>query len=173
MMKENMVLKIWLPFILLMVTLLDGQISNLLRLAFDNQYVILSHFMLLGLILSSLYFKRGYLTILAIILGLVTDSYYYGILGIFTVSLPITVSLAYWIFKYVEPTIASLFLSLVIFITMLDSSVYFIQVIFDLIEGDFIHFIARDLGPTLIMNIFFFVILAYPINKLLRKKRQS
>lgn len=170
-MKDSVVIKIWLPFILLMATLLDAQISNILRLTFDNQYVILSHFMLLGLILASLFFKRGYLMTLSIILGLIIDSYYYGILGIFTVSLPITVSLAYWIFKYVRPTIASLFLSLVIFITLMDSSAYFIQVIFNLIEGDFINFIARELGPTLIMNIFFYVLLAYPINKLLHKKR--
>ncbi|MGX6962117.1 rod shape-determining protein MreD [Vagococcus xieshaowenii] len=170
-MKENIVIKIWLPFLLLMVTLLDSQLSNILRIAFENQYVILSHFMLLGLILASLFFNQRYMTILSIILGLIIDNYYYGILGIWTVSLPITVSIAYWIFKYIKPSIPSLFLSLVIFITLLDSSAYFIQVVFGLIEGNFINFIARELGPTLIMNIFFFVILAYPINKLLNRKR--
>lgn len=172
-MKENIVLKIWLPFLLLMTALLDGQISNMLRKAFDNQYVILSHFMLLGLILASLFFSRKYLTTLSIILGLLVDNYYYGILGIVTVSLPITVSLAYWIFKYIKPSLASLFLSLVIFISLMDVSAYLIQVIFGLIKGDFINFIAQELGPTLIMNILFFIVLGYPIYKLLNKKKAS
>lgn len=169
-MENKQAMKFLLPLLILIAMLADSQISNLLRLVTHNQLFLISHFMLLGLILGSLFYSKRYMVTVSILLGLLFDTYYYSILGINTVSLPLTVSLIYLVFEYMEPTIPILLLSLVIFITIMDGSAYFIQVIFNLIEGDLIGFVSNQLGPTLLMNMTLFIVLAYPITKILAKR---
>lgn len=159
-------MKMALPFILIILMLLDGQISNLLRVATTNAVYLNSHLLLIGLILGCLNLNKRYLVVMSIVLGIIFDVYYYSIIGINMVSLPLTVMLIYVVFDYVRPSILSILLSLVIFITIMDSSAYLIQAVFKLINGDLLGFITRNLGPTLIMNVILFVILSYPIKKI-------
>lgn len=169
-MNRKQVMKILLPILILVTMLIDSQLSNLLRFLTDNQIFLSSHFMLLGLIMGSLFYSKRYMVITAIVLGLSFDNYYYSIFGINTVSLPLTVLLIYLVFEYVEPTIPSLLMSLVLFITIMDGSAYAIQVIFNLTEGDLLGFISTQLGPTLLMNMTIFILLAYPIQKVIFKR---
>ncbi|MBP1042964.1 rod shape-determining protein MreD [Vagococcus sp. BWB3-3] len=165
-MEKKTIMKIVLPFILIILMLLDGQISNLLRVATTDNIYLNSHLLLIGLILGCLNLNKQYIVIMSVILGVIFDVYYYSIIGINMVSLPLTVMLIYVVFDFVRPSVLSILLSLVIFITIMDSSAYFIQAIFKLINGDLLGFITRNLGPTLILNIFLFIILSYPIKKI-------
>ncbi|MGX6978839.1 rod shape-determining protein MreD [Vagococcus elongatus] len=173
MQKKREVMKVLLPLLVLLAMLMDSQISNILRLLTGGELFFISHFMLLGLIMGSLFYSKTYMVITSIILGLLFDTYYYSILGINTVSLPLTVLLVYLVFDYIEPTIPTLLLSLVIFITIMDGSAYFIQVIFNLIEGNLLGFVSTQLGPTLLMNMTIFILLAYPIKKISEKSNRG
>lgn len=159
-------MKIALPFILIILMLIDGQLSNLLRVVTSNTLYLNSHLLLIGLILGCLNLDKRYIVVMSVVLGVIFDVYYYSIIGINMVSLPLTVMLIYVVFDYVRPSIFSILISLVIFITIMDGSAYLIQSIFKLINGDLLGFITRNLGPTLIMNIFLFIILSYPIKKI-------
>lgn len=170
--KENLAIKFMFPIFLVITMLLDAQVSNLLRRVTESHMFILSHFLLIVLILGSIFYSKRYMVVLSVVLGLLFDSYYYSILGINTVSIPLTVVLIYWVFDYIEPTLPSLLLSLVVFITIMDVSGYLIQVVFNLIKGDFIGFVTKQLGPTYFANIVAFLILSYPINKLLKKQKR-
>lgn len=165
-MEKKTIMKIILPFILITLMLIDGQLSNALRVMTHNSVYLNSHLLLIGLILGCLNLEKYYLVSLSIILGVIFDVYYYSIIGINMVSMPLTVMLIYVVFDYVKPSILSILLSLVIFITIMDSSAYFIQAIFKLIDGNVLEFITRNLGPTLIMNGILFIILSYPIKKI-------
>lgn len=165
-MEKRSVMSVLLPVILIVLMLLDGQISNILRGVTNNQLFLNSHLLLIGLILGSLYFERKYMVILSISIGILFDVYYYSIIGINMVSLPLTVLLIYVVFEYVRPSFISILLSLVIFITIMDSSAYLLQGLFGLINSDFLGFVTRNLGPTMILNGLFYTILAYPIKKI-------
>lgn len=153
--------------------LLDGQISNVLRLVSGNYIFLNSHLLLLGLIVGCLSFSRRYMVILSLFLGLLFDTYYYSILGINMVSMPLTVLLIYVVFEYVEPSIFSILLSLVIFITIMDGSAFILQALFKLIQGDTLNFIVRNLGPTIMMNVGIYFLLSWPLKKFTRLWVQS
>ena len=144
-MTKKKIMKVVLPVILLLVMLLDGQISNALRPVFQGNVFLNSHLLLIGLILGCLYYNRRYMVAVSIFLGLFFDAYYYSIIGINVVSMPLTVLLIYVVFDYVRPSIISILISLVIFITIMDSSAYILQAIFKLINGDTLGFVVRNL----------------------------
>lgn len=158
------------PVLLGVMMLADAQISNVLRIATKNEVFLNSHLFLIGLILGCFYYSRRYMMSIAIVLGLIFDMYYYGILGINTVSFPLTVMLIYFVFTYIKPSISMIFISLVIFITIMDSSIYIIQLIFNLIQSNTQAFIVRQLGPTMLLNMVFFILLAYPIQKMIKNR---
>ena len=165
---KKTIMRVLLPFILLLLMLLDGQISNALRPMFNNYFYLNSHLLLIGLVLGCLYYQRRYMMSLAIFLGLFFDVYYYSIIGINMVSMPLTVLLIYIVFDYVKPSIFSILLSLVIFITIMDSSAYALQAIFKLIQTNTLGFVVRNLGPSLVMNGLFFIGLSWPLKKMTR-----
>ena len=165
-MEKKTIIQYFLPLILLILMLADGQLSNLLRATTNNYFYLNSHLLLIGLILGSLYYNKRYMVVLSIVIGIIFDVYYYSIIGINMVSLPLTVLLIYVVFEYVRPSIISILLSLVIFITIMDSSAYLLQALFELIDSDLLGFITRNLGPTLIMNSLLFLVLSYPIKKI-------
>jgi len=167
-MKE-LVWKIIYPLALGIMMLADAQISNVLRIATKNEIFLNSHLFLIGLILGCFYYNKTYMVSISIVLGLIFDMYYYGILGINTVSFPLTVMLIYFVFTYIEPRISMIFISLIIFITIMDSSIYVIQLIFNLIQSNTQSFIVKQLGPTMLLNMVFFILLAYPIQKVIKK----
>lgn len=160
------VMRVLLPFILLLLMLLDGQISHSLRPVSNNYLYLNSHLMLIGLVIGCLYYQKRYMVTLAVFLGLFFDVYYYSIIGINVVAMPLTVLLIYVVFDYVRPSIISILLSLVIFITIMDSSAYILQAIFKIIKGDTLGFVVKNLGPTLVMNGIFFILLIWPIKKM-------
>lgn len=165
-MEKKTIIQFFLPIILILLMLTDGQISNALRGLTNNNMFLNSHLLLIGLILGSLYYNKRYMVILSIVIGIIFDVYYYSIIGINMVSLPLTVLLIYIVFEYVRPSIVSILLSLVIFITIMDSSAYLLQALFELINSDLLGFITRNLGPTLLMNTLLFLLLSYPIKKI-------
>lgn len=175
MMMENVekksLVKVTLPFVLVIVMLLDGQISNNLRLLTNNTIYFNSHLLLLGLILASLHFSKRYMMILSVCIGILFDVYYYSLVGINMVSLPVTVLLIYMVFNHIEPSIISISISLVIFITIMDASAYMLPVIFKLINGNILEFIAKNLGPTLLFNVVMFLLLVYPLKKIITVKK--
>ena len=166
----NSVMKLLVPFILLFLMLFDGQLSNMLRHVTDNTIYFNSHLFLIGLIISSLYFDKRYVMIVSLVLGAIFDWHYYNIIGINIVVLPLTVLFIYVVFKYVKPTIFTLLMSLVVFITVMDGTAYLLQVIFKLTNPAFQKFITNNIGPTLIMNIAICILFSYPINKLIEKR---
>ena len=125
------------------------------------------HLLLLAIIVATFYCKRSYLIILTIIIGFLYDSYYYGILGIQMLALPLIVLLAYAIFSRVEPSFLSLFVSVIIFNSIMEFTVFFLQIIFKLVVANPTDFVVEVLGPTLLLNSIVFVLLYYPMKKMI------
>lgn len=158
----------WLPLVLFILMLVDGQVSNFLRGMTQNQLVLNSHALIFILIFASFKVKKNYLLTVSIILGLLFDNYYYGIIGIYMLCLPLMVLMLYKINESIKPSVFSILMSLIIFVTFIEGSTFFLQTIFQLIKGNPLTFITNVLGPTLLLNITLFVLLIYPLKKLFR-----
>lgn len=154
---------------MLLLLLLDAQITVGAEKLMDNVYVSIAHFALLAFLMVSSSYSKNYLLFTALILGIVCDSYYLGIIGVYAVALPATVMMMYQFQKIVHTNFLTAFFGMVIFVTMYELFIVALQLIFQLSYIVPVIFITRVLGPTLVFNMLIFIFFAYPFKKLLNK----
>lgn len=166
--KEN--IKYYAPIVFFLLMLIDAHITKIMETWTNNIYFANSHLLLLAFLLIIQKVSKNYLLVSAIILGILCDIYYIGIIGIYTVALPVTVMLMFYFRKTVQTNLFTTFFSIVIFITIYELISVFLQIIFHLSSVRPLLFITRVLSPTLLLNMLFFVIFSYPIKKLFSEK---
>ncbi|MQS74960.1 rod shape-determining protein MreD [Companilactobacillus halodurans] len=111
--------------------------------------------------------NRRQLLTYGIIFGLIYDSYYYGIIGLYTVLLPlIMVGIDHFKFLLIKNNmgydLSIYFLSL----TFLQSGIYLLESLLQQTSTSVFDFITYTLGPTLLWNVVVFFILYVPLNNL-------
>lgn len=163
--KEN--LKYYAPFVFFLLMLLDGQMTRALEEFSKDIFFLHSHMLMLALVLASFQLTRRYMLTSAVIIGVLMDSYYIGIIGIYALCLPLIVLLCYQIFTYVRPNGFTLLLSVILFVTFLETTLLGVHLAFSLAQVDLAVFVTRTLGPTLILNVALFLVLVFPFKKLL------
>ena len=154
------------PFAFFILMLLDGQLTRAFeRFSADNLFMH-SHMLLLALVLASFQLSERYMLISATVLGMIMDSYYLGILGIYTLCLPLIVLVCYQVFSVLQPNVFTMMLAVVLFVTFLETSLLVIQGVFGLAAVEPVIFITRTLGPSLLLNLVLFLLLIIPFKKL-------
>lgn len=162
-------MKYFFPIIILLLLLVDAQITIGAEKLMDNVYVSIAHFALLAFLMSSSSYSKNYLLFTSLILGILCDSYYLGVIGIYAVALPATVMMMYQFKKIVHTNFLTAFFGMIIFVTMYEISVVTLQFIFQLSYIVPVLFITKVLGPTLVFNMLIFIFFAYPLKKILNK----
>lgn len=76
--KENV--KYYAPVIFFLLMLIDGQLTQAAGNLTDNVYFANAHFLLLAFLMAVPNLSKRYLLITALVLGLISDSYYIGIM---------------------------------------------------------------------------------------------
>lgn len=166
--KENV--KYYAPVVFFLLMLIDGQLTQGAERLTDNVYFANAHFMLLAFLMAVPNLSKRYLLIASLILGMVCDSYYLGIIGIYTVALTATVMLMFQFQNVVHTNLLTAFFGMVIFVTTYELIAVGLQVIFRLSNVAPLLFITRVLGPTLLFNMLIFVIFSYPLKRLFTGK---
>lgn len=162
--------KYFAPALLFLLLLIDGQLTMGAENLLDNAYYPSAHFLLMVYLLLIPNLSKSYVIISSLIIGLICDSYYLGVLGIYTVALVGTVMLMYTFQGIVETNIPTAFFGMVIFVTSYELIAVALQVIFHLSDVGPIIFVTRVLGPTLLFNMLIFVLFFYPLKRLLSSK---
>ncbi|SJZ55099.1 rod shape-determining protein MreD [Pilibacter termitis] len=156
------------PVLFFLLLLVDGQISRLFGNVLQNRVMAISSILLIALIPATMKLSRRYLVILMLILGILMDSYYLGVLGINTLMLPLMTFYAYGSREVINTNIFTELFGLIILITVYHSALALLEALFGLAKVSVIEFIAQILGPTLILNIIFFFVLIVPFRRLFR-----
>lgn len=146
------------PVVLFLMMLLDAHLAS------GHPWHV--HLVLLFLLFSVPRFSKVYLISIALALGIVFDIYYLGIIGIYAVCFPISVWLLYLLENAVYPNIFTMFFGFIVLVTGFELTVLFLQLGFNLITVRLWVFIARELAPTLFIQIVLFLICSYPLKKL-------
>lgn len=162
--------KYFAPAIFFLLLLIDGQLTMGAENILDNIYYPSVHLLLLAYLLLIPNLSKGYVIVSSLIIGLICDSYYLGVLGIYTVALVATVMLMYTFQGIVETNIPTAFFGMVIFVTSYELIAVVLQVIFHLSNVGPIIFVTRVLGPTLLFNMLIFVLFFYPMKRLFSTK---
>ena len=150
--------------------LLDGSFSyNFTSWMFTPKTSMESRLLLLWLILAVCYLKYDKIIWWAFLVGMLYDLYYSGILGIFTFLFPLMIYLNREVFEFLETSPILVFSIYLIDVTLLTTLSYAISSLLGLTSVLGTDFIAKVLGPTLIYNMFFFVVLYVPFKKIFTK----
>lgn len=151
--KKRQYLPFILPFILFFIMLIDGHISAAVLGIFSVPMDFTSNLLLLFLMFATFQMEKTYLVIVSGIIGLLYDSYFYNVIGINLVLLPILVLLMYALFEHVYPNTFTIILSFIVFVTTLSVGRVLLLTIFNLTNTTILDFFARTLAPTLVINI--------------------
>ncbi|MCI1903774.1 rod shape-determining protein MreD [Enterococcus hirae] len=161
-------IRIYLPIAAILLFLIDAQITRALQLVGKESFLIHAHLLLIVLMMASFRMKRKTMIFWGIVLGLLMDLYYIGIIGIYTIAMPLTVAATYLLFSYVEANSFTLLINTIIIISIFEVSTAGLQVLFNISNISGVVFFARMLGPTLLFNIGMFLLLIAPLRKLFK-----
>ncbi|RFU71583.1 rod shape-determining protein MreD [Peribacillus saganii] len=146
----------------LFVTLFSGELYN-------SEQIFVPRFIMVFLVFLTIYGSRKMGVIYGFILGLLFDAVYTEILGIYMFLFPI---LCYLISKAMKVLQTNLFIVLIVsvlFIALLEVAIFEVNVILHFAEMSFSEFVEVRLLPTLILNLAFTILAAFPLKLQMEK----
>lgn len=160
-------INLFVPLILLLALLLDGIIaavfsSSLYTATTDS----VSRLIVICIVVFSFHVNRNHMFLFGIIFGLLYDSYYVGILGVYTVLFPIVIYLCDKMKKIFNLNLFVFILILIIQVSLIEFLLYGFYAVMNLTMMDITSFLANRLGPTLLLNSIYMLVLYFPLNKI-------
>ena len=156
-----------IPIFLFSALILDGVLMNLFAGQFITaNYILTPRLFLLVLVLFTLLFPKQPLFLYALLFGVIYDSYYAGIIGLYAAGFALVIYLLKKVQKYLNP---SVLISLLLFVfsqSFLESFIFACYSMLGYTQLTFENFVSLRLGPTLLLNILFFIAVYYPFYKL-------
>ena len=156
-----------LPFLVLFVVLLvDGHLSNLLTNLFPNNIHLLSHLLLIFILYISINLSENTNFIMLLLIGLLYDVYYFHIIGISTLLLPLV---GIVISKYNSVLMSnrvSRFLTVAILVFFFEVATFALANVTHLAQMSFADFVVYTIAPTMVSNLLFFLLLQPILEKI-------
>ncbi|MFD1418764.1 rod shape-determining protein MreD [Companilactobacillus keshanensis] len=154
---------------ILLALYLDG----LMKWAFLNnmntgEVMFIPQLMLMVLVMLSMRISdRRQLITYGIVFGLIYDSYYFGMIGLYTVLLPLAmVGVDHYKFLFVKANMGYEISIYFLALTFMQSGIYILERLLQQTKVDTMDFITFTLGPTLLWNMIVFFILYIPLANL-------
>lgn len=159
-------INLFVPLTFLIALLFDGVIASI----FSTQLYtatsdMVPRLIIICIVLFSFYVDRNYMILFGILFGLLYDSYYVGILGLYTSLFPIIIYLSDKMRKILNPNLLVLVMIVIIHISLVETLLFGFYSVIDLTTIDIATFLANRLGPTLLLNSIFLLVLYYPLKK--------
>ena len=156
-----------LPFLVLFVVMLvDGHLSNLLTNLFPNNIHLLSHLLLIFILYISINLSENTNFIMLLLIGLLYDVYYFHIIGISTLLLPLV---GIVISKYNSVLMSnrvSRFLTVAILVFFFEVATFALANVTHLAQMSFADFVVYTIAPTMVSNLLFFLLLQPILEKI-------
>ncbi|VTY30265.1 rod shape-determining protein MreD [Streptococcus anginosus] len=156
-----------LPFLVLFVVMLvDGHLSNLLTNLFPNSIHLLSHLLLIFILYISINLSENTNFIMLLLIGLLYDAYYFHIIGISTLLLPLV---GIVISKYNSVLMSnrvSRFLTVAILVFFFEVATFALANVTHLAQMSFADFVVYTIAPTMVSNLLFFLLLQPILEKI-------
>ncbi|UQS85176.1 rod shape-determining protein MreD [Apilactobacillus apisilvae] len=153
-----------LPIGILIALFLDGSISLVFSHLLFNGYYFIPQLTFLWLFYAMFFQYRINLRIewWSALAGLLFDSYYTGILGVYVFIFPLAIYVGKKLYKYFSVNIFSALLIYIIDIFLIYYLSFFANRLKHLTEMSDSFFLTHVLGPTLIINVILLIFLYIP-----------
>ena len=111
----------FIPVVLYVLLILDGFLINAFPGQFvSEEYILVPHLALFGFVLFSYYFPKQPMQLYAVLFGLLFDSYYSGILGVYAVAFAVIVYFVKKMQRFLAENVFVLALLFIVAIVMVD-----------------------------------------------------
>ena len=152
--------------VLFVVMLVDAHLSNLLTNLFPNNTHLLSHLLLIFILYISINLSENTNFIMLLLIGLLYDAYYFHIIGISTLLLPLA---GIVISKYNSVLMSnrvSRFLTVAILVFFFEVATFALANVTHLAQMSFADFVVYTIAPTMVSNLLFFLLLQPILEKI-------
>lgn len=152
--------------VLFVVMLVDGHLSNLLTNLFPNNIHLLSHLLLIFILYISINLSENTNFIMLLLIGLLYDAYYFHVIGISTLLLPLA---GIVISKYNSVLMSnrvSRFLTVAILVFFFEVATFALANVTHLTQMSFTDFVVYTIAPTMVSNLLFFLLLQPILEKI-------
>lgn len=156
-----------IPLFLFLALLLDGVLMNVFSSHFINpHYMLTPRLLLLVLVMFTVFFPKQPLFLYALLFGIIYDSFYSGILGLYAAGLAIIIYLLKKAQNHLNPSPLVMLPVYTGTIICLETFIYAMYSFIGLHTISFGTFLVQRMGPTILLNIVFFVVCYFPFYKL-------
>ena len=156
-----------LPFLVLFVVMLvDGHLSNLLTNLFPNNIHLLSHLLLIFILYISINLSENTNFIMLLLIGLLYDAYYFHIIGISTLLLPLVGIVISKYYSVLMSNRVSRFLTVAILVFFFEVATFALANVTHLAQMSFADFVVYTIAPTMVSNLLFFLLLQPILEKI-------
>ncbi|MBB6445876.1 rod shape-determining protein MreD [Bacillus benzoevorans] len=166
--------KILLPLLITFCFLLESLFVELWPVnLFHGKWIIVPHFLLILILFVTIYVGRKQGIMYGFLFGLFFDVVYTEIIGIYLFMIPLIVYIIAWVMKILQSNIFISSIVTLFGVTLLELGVYEMNFLIQLTEMSFSDYVNLRLWPTLIMNLIFIIIIAFPLKKYLENYAEA
>jgi rod shape-determining protein MreD len=134
---------------------------------FQSKWIIVPHFLMVLIVFVTIYAGKKYGILYGFLFGLLFDVVYTEIIGIYLFMIPLIAYIIAWVMKILQSNIfVTSFVSL-FGVALLELGVYEMNFLIQLTDMNFSDYVNLRLFPTLLLNLIFIMIIAFPLKKYL------
>lgn len=159
-----------IPLLLIFLFIFEGLFTQLFPAdLFNGDYIFVPRFLIIAIFFLAIYGSVKHGIIYGFVFGLVFDMVYTEVIGIYLFLFPLSTYLFLTIMKVIQTNIVLVSFVSLLSIAFLEGSVYLMNLLIHITDLDFSSFSEIRLVPTLILNLIFIILAAYPFKRQFEK----
>lgn len=156
--------KFLLPLLFLLLFILESLFVQFLPERFiDSQTVIVPHFLIIGIILLTIYGSEKHGLIYGMVFGFLFDIVYTEILGIYLFLFPLISYFVSKIMRVLQVNLLTSSLVSILGVAFTEIVTFEMNQLIGVSNSPFITFLNNRLFPTLLLNTIFIMIMVFPL----------
>ncbi len=154
----------WLPILMIIAFLIDGVMMNHFSVfLIESGYTLVPRIVVITLILLTFIIDHSSMFWFAVMVGLMYDSYYSGILGVYMAIFAVIIRLIGHIRGKISINPFTLGLALILLLTITETGVYIIYTLIGIQHLSVQQFLIQRLGLSLVLNLVLYYVLYIPL----------
>lgn len=133
----------------------------------DISIFMIPRFVVVLLIFAALFLGRRHGLLLGLIFGLLYDLVYGGVIGVYAFPMGLIGYFSGLSFKLFQQNIFVILFTVLVSLVAYEFMVYGILTLINFVQMDIYSFFFQKVIPTLILNIIFAILIAYPVRNIL------
>lgn len=166
--------KILLPLLITFCFISESLFVELLPSEFfHGKWILVPHFLMVLILFVTIYVGMKPGIMYGFLFGLLFDVVYTEIIGIYLFMIPLIAYLIAWIMKILQSNILVSSIVALFGVTLLELGVYEMNFLIRLTDMNFSAYVNLRLWPTLLLNLIFIIVVAFPLKKYLENYAEA